>query len=247
MGQAKIKRNRQLAEAKKRKAEKPPIQPDIPTASNEPRQRDVFIDHSGVGQIEQVDKHFVSVLNDMSAAFRSPAFVYGVAVHESGHAIRFDLQNSKGLRLRGPRILHNPQSRENPFPAFGASVEEIEEGVGIPNNATGVFMMAQRFVAGGVASQAILSTQGQVLKDEIEHDWSEFLKMCNNAEAANVVKGINKQVLWNQAWDATHSELANNPSVKAAIIKTADMIKNQLYQWRGEPMPIKCLWPSPKQ
>ena len=199
----------------------------------------VFIDTSEVGPIGLAHEKFQSEFDDIAAAFRNPTTVRGVAVHESGHAMRFAIQGADEFFLRGPRMFFDPAFPNDPFTSHGASVEEGSNPVNIPTNLQGIYMMTARFVSGGVASQVITQTPQAALQKEILHDWQEYLRMCANIEHQKFAT-INREKHWNEVWDKVKLEM-QNPKLVAAVLATAATIERLLYDWRGDALPFKCV------
>jgi hypothetical protein len=205
----------------------------------------IYVDYSAVSELFRTDT-FTKELDEFRDVLNDSAFIHGVATHEAGHAIKFDLQGVKDLLVRGPRMYHdlNPRPADPPYPSSAANVEEgLNAPDVVPSTADGVRMMAERFVAGGVASQAVLDTPQAQLKKEIAGDVLNFEMMCDRAISMGFVKSINRPGLWKEAWDAVHIELRQKPHIKEAIIATAHVIEDAIYRWKGQPIPFRCVWP----
>jgi hypothetical protein len=205
----------------------------------------IYVDYSAVPENLHTDTVFIKKLDEFKESLKDPNFVHEVATHEAGHAVKFDLQGIKDLLVRGPRMYHDPNHGPNDplFPSSAANVEECPNLPEIvPPSAAGVRMMAERFVAGGVATQAILKTPELRLRKQIAVDVLNFEMMCERAIGLGFVKSIDRQGLWKQSWGAVHLELRVKPHVKTAIKATAEVIKDAIYKWKGKPIPFRCVW-----
>jgi hypothetical protein len=251
VGQARRNKLRKLAKQHEQALNNKSLRETLPKAKDQaPEKADpvsettapsacVFIDYSAVGEVERDTERFKLELDEMSTSFCNQVFVRGVSVHEAGHAYCFFSQGAPALFVKGPRMFYDPDSKEVPFPSFGASVEEGASPITVPRNEEGLRMMVNRFVAGGVASQTISNPPQEQLQKEIQRDWNEFLRMCKDLEDTGFAKIHDARALWNNSWDGLRGELVKNPSLISALTKTADVVESALYAWKGTAISIK--------
>jgi hypothetical protein len=204
----------------------------------------IFIDCSKVHAAGLSENEtFKQKLSEMTADFAKPTFVHAVAVHEAGHAMYYSLQGAKRLAVSGPRIDFVGLSEKNPFPTYGAAIEDLDD-THYSNDTTGFYLTIKQLVAGGVAQQMIPNARNENLRGDIGADCSMYLEVCKVAEQLGILENIDRKFWWKHAWNHMVEEITEKPQIKEAIIQTAKNVKDCLYRWQGTPVPLIVVWPK---
>jgi len=218
MGQAKIRRERQRAEAEKRKADAP-IRPAV--LKPPPTEAIITINTDGISDQQKATEKFKSAYRDMLAQLKAPGFIPVLCAHEAAHAIYFTLAGMKEFDPQPSKIEYDPAIDD--YKGSLAAIKILD----LPTWKEGefwdwFFKIARAHAAGGVVARKLMPSSDGGDSD----DKDRFEKLCKEINNKDKNVNINFEDIWKQAQGSIAENLENS-EVMALIQKEALALRPQ--------------------
>src|SRR5229473_2261363 len=227
MGQAKIKRNRQRAEAEKRQADTL----SQPAISIPPPSKPVItikIDYDEVPIEKRSDPRFIGLLNYMQRRLSNPNEITAICIHEAAHALFLQIAGMQNFTFSGPQITYDQAT--NTFDYTGASVKGTDWNTGYLttiNAGQWVTAAALAYVGAGIAVEELTSrTDNGDFGDR--KNFNKAFEMLRNKHPELFPSDFNLDAFWLKAGKRA-KEYLQRPNIRQAILNTAAKIRDPLF------------------
>src|SRR6267143_920247 len=244
MGQAKIKRNRQRAEAEKRKANGPiPPMMERParnaTITSEQflrlvvssQEQGIKIDYEGVPLAKRSDALFCESYQQMYDEITDLYWVSAFCIHEAGHRLYLAPLGITEFDYLPPTIKYNEKIGDYDGHRAAVQAKEFNLPDKMPLDQF-IWMFAKGLAAGAVLAEHLANAP----RNGEEGDRERFTEDCSKIlKTYPQLASIDADSAWTQAKNAILQEM-KNPANKESVFETAEQVKADIFPWIKAPI-----------